>query len=105
MPGPLRPYHRTNGRVAVAVLGYALVMAADPPRLEEIPEDLVRLYREVFLCRRKRWADPAQDDRRALAKLTRMIDAHPFWASLADEDAVARVHRALQQASAYPRPE
>lgn len=80
-------------------------MSADPLRVEEIPEELVRLYREVFLCRRKRWADPSQENRRALANLTSVIEAHPFWASLADEDAVARVHRALQQASAYPRPE
>ncbi|HEV2638817.1 MAG TPA: hypothetical protein VGX23_26960 [Actinocrinis sp.] len=78
-------------------------MSADLPQPDEIPDDLVRLYREVFLCRRKRWTDSSQDSRRELLRLSRLIDAHPYWRTLPDADAMARVHRVLQQASPYPR--
>ena len=80
-------------------------MSADLPQPDEIPDELVRLYREVFLCRRARWTDTSSENRRLLQKLTKQIDEHPYWRSLPDEDAIARVHRALQQASPYPRPD
>jgi hypothetical protein len=80
-------------------------MSADSPQPEEIPEDLIRLYREAFLLGLARWTDEPPENRRTLQELNTQIDEHPYWRSLADEDAVSRARRALQQASAYPRPE
>ena len=80
-------------------------MSADVPQPEAIPEDLIRLYRDAFLCRRARWSDGSPENRRTLLILTKQIDEHPYWRSLPNEDTVFRVRRALQQASPYPRQE
>ena len=50
-------------------------------------------------------ANATEEDRQACLALAKRIDEHPYWLSLADEASVARIHRALQQASPYPRPD
>ncbi|MEU4116782.1 hypothetical protein AB0F71_20090 [Kitasatospora sp. NPDC028055] len=69
------------------------------------PDDLIRLRREYNAARRAMWADAMEsaEPRHAQLELQERISAHPFWESVPDEQRHI-AHRALKQASLYPKP-
>ncbi|MER5355044.1 hypothetical protein ABT093_32570 [Kitasatospora sp. NPDC002551] len=75
------------------------------PHEWSFPDDLIQLRREYNAARRSMWADAMEspEHRDTQLQLGARISAHPFWASV-PEDQRHLANRALKQVSLHPWP-